>query len=424
MSVVRFNRIHDGGSAGGGLHPSRRSRRRLRVAAGLGAAVLTGGLIVTVASPAAALAGTEYTVTSFNDDVPACGDPEPTGMTLREAIDCANNNPGKDTVDFNAGIDDVQLISQIAITDDLDIVGTDQDNLVIHGGDNDGDLDRVFFINNPAAAIDVSISDLTLQDGNTQSRIDGRGGAILDIGEDLALTRVNVRFNTAGDDGGAIFLDPEDASRLTLTDSSVDHNDATGSDGGGIAVLPVADTATAVIDLESSQISSNTAFDGGGLFFENFLGICTVPGNLPDTCDVNAPAITVADGSAVDDNTATGQGGGLFTFGPDATVDASSVSSNTADGFGGGVFARQATLNLLTDTVVDGNTTNSALGQGAPAGGGGVYADSASFNLTGATVSNNHAPNNFGGGIFATDECLTAADSTISGNTAGFGGGG
>ncbi|MDT7536834.1 MAG: hypothetical protein QOI82_419, partial [Actinomycetota bacterium] len=412
--------------SGAGIFRLGSSRRGVRLVAGAGAAVLTGALIVALGLPAMAV-GTTYTVTSFNDDVAACGDPEPTGMTLREAIDCANNNPGRDTVDFSPTIDDVQLVSQVPITDGVDIIGTGESNLVIHGGnDGDGGLDRVFFVHNPAAAIGVSISDLALRDGNTNGHADGRGGAILDVGEDLSLTRVDVENNTSGDDGGGIFLDPEAGATLTLTQTTVEGNTATSSDGGGIAVLPVADTATAAIDLENSRVLLNSAVDGGGLFFQNFLGICLVPGQLPDTCDTNAPAVTVSAESLVDNNTATGRGGGVFTLGPDVTVDTASVEQNSAVGFGGGVFARQATL-TLTDAVVDRNRTTSVfnpnIGPGN-GGGGGVYADSATLTLTGATVSNNHADSDQGGGILATDECMTATDTTFSGNVAGFDGGG
>ena len=62
-------------------------------------------------------AGTVYTVTSIQDSGPG---------TLREAIELANANPGKDTVVFAAPEDTITLTSPLEVTDSLLINGIDQ----------------------------------------------------------------------------------------------------------------------------------------------------------------------------------------------------------------------------------------------------------------------------------------------------------
>jgi hypothetical protein len=151
-------------------------------------------------------------------------------------------------------------------------------------------------------------------------------------------------------------------------------------------------------------------------------------------------------GGAGAGNTATGDGGGIYnTTGASTGVNGSSVSANTADR-GAGIY-NQAQLN-----VIDGSTIGGAgAGNTADTFGGGIYNETGTTTVDGSTVSANTAIHGGGvdnqatlnvqnrstiGGAGAGNAGIeggginngsggttTVAGSTVSGNTAGWGGG-
>jgi hypothetical protein len=160
----------------------------------------------------------------------------------------------------------------------------------------------------------------------------------------------------------------------------------TGGNGGGIVngiILTVSD----------STISRN---QGGGIITGGRLTVVnsTVSGNT---------------------NTSDGEGGG-FTNGGELSLVNSTVSGNTGI-IGGGIFHDWGTL-TLTDSVVSGNTAYD---------GGGILAYGP-LTLINSVVSENMASSDFGpigGGIWVGTLAGTATllNSTVSGNTAEYGGG-
>jgi hypothetical protein len=114
------------------------------------------------------------------------------------------------------------------------------------------------------------------------------------------------------------------------------------------------------------------------------------------------------------------EGGGIWSEGT-LTLIGSRISSNSAH-FGGGVANREGSLSVTDSAVL----MNSAEGCQAAAvlcsGGGGVW-NSGLLTMQSSTISENRA--DWGGGIYnrgVRDPTIT--DSTISGNSAGFDGGG
>jgi predicted outer membrane repeat protein len=120
---------------------------------------------------------------------------------------------------------------------------------------------------------------------------------------------------------------------VTLTDTSVDHNTASGNGGG---IYNSGYSGTAALNLDNSDVTSNTVTgNGGGIYNDGAGGTATVT------------FANTTNGTGVSKNTAV-QGGGLY---------------NTND-------TGTATVNLDTHTSVNKNTASGPLVAGVSPGGG------------------------------------------------------
>ncbi len=177
---------------------------------------------------------------------------------------------------------------------------------------------------------------------------------------------------------GNMVLDPENGigggmyvgttSNLTLRNSKLLNNN--GASQGGAIVAYSAGT----IELDDVSISENKAQSGAGI-----LALCTAVGNTN---------IHLQNGTAIDKNTATAYGGGIYA---DAlantlsvTVENSSVSGNTAAG-GAGIFTYKSGSAVINVDL-----------------------------QSGAVMHNNNAVTNMGGAIYA----YNAANINIAKNSA------
>jgi hypothetical protein len=133
------------------------------------------------------------------------------------------------------------------------------------------------------------------------------------------------------------------------------------------------------------------------------------------------------------------QGGGIhINLGSGHQIKNTVISNNSADGDGGGIFAYQSPGNTITATISDNtgdwgggitiaagtnNTINATVsGNTADMNGGGICVGQGSHNVTiSGTISGNTAEN--GGGVFIDRGTGHTISATISNNTAGWGGG-
>ena len=166
--------------------------------------------------------------------------------------------------------------------------------------------------------------------------------------------------------GGGMYVGT--TSNLTLRNSKLLNND--GASQGGAIVAYSAGT----IELDDVSISENKAQSGAGI-----LALCTAVGNTN---------IHLLNGTAIDKNTATAYGGGIYA---DAlantlsvTVENSSVSGNTAAG-GAGIFTYKSGSAVINVDL-----------------------------QSGAVMHNNNAVTNMGGAIYA----YNAANINIAKNSA------
>jgi CSLREA domain-containing protein len=127
---------------------------------------------------------------------------------------------------------------------------------------------------------------------------------------------------------------------------------------------------------------------------------------------VSQGALTIRN-STLFSNTATTRGGGIyFNSGGTLTVSNTVFLSNTASVFGGGIDVRNGT----------GTLTNSTLSGNSATYGGGIH-NWDTLTVISSTLSNNSTTTNGGGGIYNQGGMLAVSESVFSGNMSDFGGG-
>ena len=129
---------------------------------------------------------------------------------------------------------------------------------------------------------------------------------------------------------------------------------------------------------------------------------------------------STVNGNSTDTNSYFGSapGGGIRTsFSGDVALTNSTVSGNSAKGAGGGIYTDNGGVTLTTSTV-SGNSTTGRYGDG-----GGISTDNGRVTLTSSTISGNISSDD-GGGIKTSYGRVTLTTSTVSGNSASGSGGG
>jgi Bacterial Ig-like domain len=306
----------------------RRPLTALLVGAALAASVLMA--VVVLASPAWAAT---YTVKNTNDAGPG---------SLRQAIIDANTNTGSaDTINFDA----MSLGSSATITltsGQLPPI-TDVAGLTIDGGSADITISgneqyRVFLVDSGAK---LTLSNLTVANGNSGFEDDGRGGGIYNgQGGTVTVSNSTLSGNSAGNGNGGGGIYNGGFGTLEVINSTLSGNSSNDS-GGGIF------SRTGTVTVSNSTLSDNSAPIGGGIL------------TMGDTLEVS--------NSTLSGNSAS-EGGGIYDSGADTiTVSNSTLSDNSApigggncDGVGDGTIANGG-YNLDSDTSCGFGTNNNSL---------------------------------------------------------------
>ncbi|MEL7498301.1 MAG: Ig-like domain-containing protein [Planctomycetota bacterium] len=242
-------------------------------------------------------------------------------ISIREAVIAVNNGAGGDTINLladtytltlTAGIDDDQ--GDLDIRKDVSIVGVSPTQTVVDGNN----LHRVFQIHNDAA-INVSLSNIKIQNGSTSFAGETEGAGILIEGTGIQ---------------PVVNLD-----NIWLT-----GNHTNGSVSYGGAILNRGD-----LTITNSLLEGNSAEYGGGVAND-------LVGTLSKT------NVTVSGNNAT-----SGLGGGIFNQGT-ATLQNVTVTDNTASGAGGGIHnddANSATTNINNTLVANNAAATNADVDGA-----------------------------------------------------------
>lgn len=294
--------------------------------------------------------------------------------TLREAIIAANSNLEDDDIILPSGVITLEQPGSDedeAATGDLDvtqgnvsIVGTGESSTTINGND----LDRILDIF--SSDVNLSLSDLTLTHGSAYN-----GGGIYSRGT-LTLTHVALSNMTAGNIGGALYLDSSTPS--TVIDQSTISSNSAGTGGGIYTQGPVTIT--------QSSIEDNSASTGGGVFVDG--------------------AVVSIDETTIQSNSATGSGansagGGIrVSLNSELRLSSSLVTENVSDGNGAGIFTFCSNhTNTIVNSFIVHNTSASQGGGVVSQCSNGLYTYINTVEIIMSTIADNEADT--GGGVYA-----------------------
>jgi len=326
-----------------------------------------------------------------------------TTCTLVDAVTAANTDAAVGGCPAGSGADTIELTTDVTLTDPDNYFGGDnglpvvESEITLEG--NGFTIERdpaappfrfwsVDLLNPPTTWGDLTLNDVTLRNGSASM-----GGAIFSRGR-LIMNGCSVEGNEAtgtGSGGGGIGLDGDISlgEETRLTNTVLSGNSTSGS-GGAILIWWY---EAAWPHLENCVVSDNVADEKGG--------------------GISGEAVLVD--SLVSGNVAGGFGGGLQGF--HFRLANSTVSNNEAAHGGGGI---QCYWLEAKDSTISNNSAS---------GGGGIeqyweWDYGYTSELTNVTISGNTA--GYGGGGYATESSMLVTkfrNSTISGNTAPSGGG-
>jgi predicted outer membrane repeat protein len=246
------------------------------------------------------------------------------------------------------------------------------------------------------------------------------GGGIYHTAGTLTVDGSTISGNTARN-GGGIY---SEATLEVLNSSTIGEAGAPNQAedaGGGICSL----LAVGMTTVDGSSVSANEAKYCAGIFSQGTLNVqngSTIGGaGAGNHATVfgggicNQAGITTVDGSAVTDNMADEEGGGIFSYvGGTTTVTGSTISANTATE-GGGIYTQDNT----STTTVDGSTVGGLdAGNIATTHGGGIYNNAGTVIVTGSRILHNRAGTR-GGGVYSDQNIAGATNvsgSCIVGN--------
>ncbi len=215
--------------------------------------------------------------------------------------------------------------------------------------------------------------------------------------------------NSSGNNGGAVYV-ASNTQTITAIDSTISNNIAGGTGGGGALY------SAGYIISHNSIFDNNQAGGSGGALYAKTVTLnagsevtnntaAAAAGGIYSTA---AATLSMTD-SVVSGNTANGgDGGGVLApgYGAIYNISGSDISNNTATGQGGGLYVK-GTANL-TDTSIIGNSAG---------GNGGGVAAPLGLSVTSSTIANNSGAT--GGGSFTSGgSAISITNSTYSGNSA------
>lgn len=343
--------------------------------------------------------------------------------SLRAAIMEANALAGMDTIILPEGIftltiegtqEDECLSGDLDIKSSIVIQGAGWDLTVIDGNH----IDCVFYIK---GNVDVSILDLTIQNGKTKDggsppsiTCGGCGGGILNRFAALNIENCKIVNNETGK-GGETFT----------------GNGPSGGYGGGIY------NKQGTVSIKNSSIINNRTGRGGDGYYGGHGGHgggifnCLGSTMTLENCTIYQN-ITGNYGHGGEDGNG-GSGGGIYNVGILTIIDCTVMDNICGDGgfeggggWGGGIYNSSSGTAEISKSLIAGNTTGDSLHM--PGGGGGGIHNTGHLSLKNSTLSGNRTkPGSYlgaGGGISNYGGDATILNCTIYQNIGHeFGGG-
>ncbi len=246
---------------------------------------------------------------------------------------------------------------------------------------------------------------------NLNQAADG-GGIYASSDTIVTIDNAEIGSNGASNDGAGIYLlDVATIQNFSLLNSSLNGNVATG-DGGGIYV-----NNTGALNVDNSDFSANEAANGGAIYgiFAIIKGgafdgnSATNEGGAIYLTTLNATNIQITN------NQAGQNGGGVYAKRSVPVLAQSSVLSNTAGTNGGGLYITDAPATTWVSNISQTAVANNQ----ATGDGGGIWADESDIIVSNSTISSNRANSNGGGFYIENSTTVTATNVTIALNMPG-----
>jgi predicted outer membrane repeat protein len=287
---------------------------------------------------------------------------------------------------------------------------------------------RIFMINSLSTGlVDVSISNLVLQNGNSQA--DTLGGGAINNSENLTLNNVTIKHSIS-DNGGAIY---STQGSLNLVGATVISGNTAQNSGGGIYVnagnLNIIGSESGGVYTFVKITDNMAAALGGGVYASNATvnmqlaeismtpparpGITTIVPVHGGGMYMVGSALNMKQ-SVIANNKSTYDGAGIYQINGSTYIEASTINSNTAGRYGGGIYAAVSNFEIVNSTI-SGN-------QSGQFGGGIYYSSNGTLSLTYTTIANNisgtakNAVEISGGGIYQTAGTVQMIDSIVAQN--------
>ncbi|MBI5032930.1 MAG: hypothetical protein HZB51_20610 [Chloroflexi bacterium] len=338
-----------------------------------------GPLLITLAFAFGTLPTRAATITVINTNDSGAG-------SLRQAI--ANANSG-DTIDFNLIYPATITLTSgdITISKDLTINGPGASNLTLSGnnayrvffisnktvtisgltftqGKDSGGavynssgvvtISNCAFVGNAhtwsGGAIYTYLGSLIVDNSNFTNNSGSSAGAIYSSNSPLTITASTFSGNTSTASGGAIYY--SGTSVLSVTSSTFYSNSATSS--GGAIYNYLGKVTLTDSSLSDNRATGGAAGTGGAIYNSNGTLTVTRVSLVGNSASTNGGAVYTYLGgldftnSTLSHNTATGNGGSIYNNGT-MTLTNTTISNNTAGNFGGGFYNRRsATLFNVT----------------------------------------------------------------------------
>jgi hypothetical protein len=330
-------------------------------------------------APAQAAPLATWHVAPGGDDANDCLSPATACATIGAAVTKASDD---DTIQIAAG---TYHESNILINRRLTLIGADAATTIVDGGQNG----RVFTLSS-----DTTLRHLTIQNGRTPESsnifVSGGGGVQVGSGVNALLQYVVIQNNaTSGSSGlgGGIFT----TGFLTIDQSQIISNTAEG--GGGIYHYFVSGAITITHSLIANNQALGSGGGGGGL-------------------NVSRPLYVVD--SIIRGNNATYAGGGLMLSNSgEALLERVTIMDNLA-GSGGAIFNQATGVSTLRNSTVSGNVASGNYG-GLFAAGTGV-----DFAIHNSAIAENRRTNTAGigqnGVAMVSGAAATLSNSLVANN--------
>ncbi len=259
-----------------------------------------------------------------------------------------------------------------------------------------------------------------------------RGGGVFShnaSGQPFRITDTIFSSNTAGTDGGGVWVVADSASmeRVTLEDNQA-NTTGIGTGGGGIG-------NRGLLMLKDTNLIDNLATTGAGILNEGELTIsngllqgnqATEQGGGISNNYVERPSLTVNNVMVVD-NSAQTAGGGIFNTGQMTVGQGTQLIENTANRTGGGIYNAATVPATLSDSLLRSNEVVGDINQNNPRGGGVFTLSPISIHRTrfdsNIVPRNANAPTGRGGGLYALGTQVELVQSAFLGNVGDYGAG-